>query len=104
MRRLPRSTGAEASPSWHRLGPAHVPRESEPPAATSNPAESNADHSKPLKINDVPGTPSAMSRHITWAHPKGFELRNLLIRRHGPMMRPGTIRVLLSCRWKCREA
>ena len=29
---------------------------------------------------------------------------NLLIRRHRPMVRPGTMRVLLSCRWRCREA
>ena len=29
---------------------------------------------------------------------------NLLIRRHGPMVRPGAMRVPLSCRWRCREA
>ena len=29
---------------------------------------------------------------------------NLLIRRHRPMVRSGTIRVLLSCGWRCREA
>ena len=28
----------------------------------------------------------------------------LLIRRHGRVVRPGTIRVLLSCRWRCRGA
>jgi hypothetical protein len=27
-----------------------------------------------------------------------------LIRRHRPMVRPGTIRVLLLCRWRCGEA
>ena len=29
---------------------------------------------------------------------------NLLIRRHGPMVRPGAMRVPLSSRWRCREA
>ena len=29
---------------------------------------------------------------------------NLLIRTHRPMARSGTIRVQLSCRWRCREA
>jgi hypothetical protein len=36
--------------------------------------------------------------------PEGIRTPNLLIRRHGPMVRPGAMRVPLSCRWRCREA
>ena len=36
--------------------------------------------------------------------PEGIRTPNLLIRRHGPMVRPGATRVPLSCRWRCREA
>jgi hypothetical protein len=35
---------------------------------------------------------------------EGIRTPNLLIRRHRPMLRPGAIRVLLSCRWRRREA
>jgi hypothetical protein len=34
----------------------------------------------------------------------GADENDPVIRRHRPMLRPGTIRVLLSCRWRCREA
>jgi hypothetical protein len=36
--------------------------------------------------------------------PEGIRTPNLLIRRHRPMVRPGTIRVLLSCGWRRPEA
>src|SRR5271169_5515250 len=36
--------------------------------------------------------------------PEGIRTPNFLIRRHGRMAWPGMMRVLLSCRWRCRGA
>jgi hypothetical protein len=41
---------------------------------------------------------AADTSHLGVTAPEGIRTPNLLIRRHGPMTRPGTIRVELSCR------
>jgi hypothetical protein len=83
------------------------PVESQPEPANHRPTAwepIRAVNPGPLQLDSATwDTVRDVSRHHMCA-PERIRAPNLLIRRHGPMVRSGAIRVLLSCRWRCWEA
>ena len=105
--RLPRRT--RARPAWPRPRPRPANRSDSSRSLTYVEAGEviNTQPNRPVgdPLAGCGGAPPPIPESASeLCAPEGSRTLNLLIRRHRPRVRPGTIRVLLSCRCRCREA